>query len=92
MQYRIGIDLGGTAVKSGIVDENHQVVFRHSQPSDHNFERAVAGLAEAVEVLPWGYLDGEEMQQESESPPCKNRKNTKTRLPAQTGGRAFYFV
>ena len=24
------------------------------------------GLAEAVEVLPWGYLDGEEMQQESE--------------------------
>lgn len=51
MQYRIGIDLGGTAVKSGIVDENHQVVFRHSQPSDHNFDRAVAGLAEAVETV-----------------------------------------
>lgn len=48
MQYRIGIDLGGTAVKAGIVDEKHQVVCSHSLPSDHNFDRAVDGLAAAA--------------------------------------------
>lgn len=51
MQYRIGIDLGGTAVKAGVVDENHQVVCSHSLPSDHNFDRAVDGLAAAAEAV-----------------------------------------
>lgn len=51
MQYRIGIDLGGTAVKAGLVDEHHRVVFSHSQPSDHDFDGAVAGLAAAAETV-----------------------------------------
>lgn len=51
MEYRIGIDLGGTAVKAGVVDENHRVVFHHSLPSDHDFERAVDGLARVAEEV-----------------------------------------
>lgn len=51
MEYRIGIDLGGTAVKAGLVDENHQVVYHYSVPSDHNFDHAIEGLAKAAEAV-----------------------------------------
>ena len=30
--YRIGIDLGGTNMKAGIVDENHKIVIQDSIP------------------------------------------------------------
>ena len=45
MQYRIGIDLGGTAIKAGVVDENNQVVFSHTQPTGEGFEQVVADMA-----------------------------------------------
>ena len=48
MQYRIGIDMGGTAIKAGIVDENYQVVYRHSRPTGQGFERVVAEMAAAA--------------------------------------------
>ena len=48
MQYRIGIDMGGTAIKAGIVDENYQVVYRHSRPTGQGFERVVADMAAAA--------------------------------------------
>lgn len=51
MQYRIGIDLGGTAIKAGVVDENFQVVYTHSQPTGQGFEQVVADMASAAETV-----------------------------------------
>ncbi len=51
MQYRIGVDLGGTAVKAGIVDENYNILFSCTIPSDHDFDRAVEGMAAAIETV-----------------------------------------
>ena len=51
MQYRIGIDLGGTAIKAGVVDEDFQVVFRHTRPTGDGFERVVADMAAAAEEV-----------------------------------------
>jgi len=33
MRYRIGVDIGGTGIKIGLVDENNQIVNRHSLPT-----------------------------------------------------------
>lgn len=33
MQYRIGIDLGGTDIKAGVVDENFSIAAKFSQPT-----------------------------------------------------------
>lgn len=51
MQYRIGIDLGGTAIKAGVVNEDNQVVFSHSCPTGDTFERVVADMAAAAETV-----------------------------------------
>ena len=51
MQYRIGIDLGGTAITAGVVDENNQVVYSHMQPTGEGFEQVVADLAKAAETV-----------------------------------------
>lgn len=34
--YRIGIDLGGTAIKTGIVDQNNVIVGQYEQPTEAN--------------------------------------------------------
>ena len=51
MQYRIGVDLGGTAIKAGVVDENHQIICSPTQPSDHDCDRAIEALAQSVETV-----------------------------------------
>lgn len=51
MQYRIGIDLGGTTIKAGIVDENHRIVCQHSRPTEDGFLRVVADIAAAAETV-----------------------------------------
>ena len=59
MQYRIGIDLGGTAIKAGVVDENNQIVYKHSRPTGHGFEQVVADMAAAAnEVAAMAGLKG----------------------------------
>jgi len=50
MQYRIGIDLGGTAIKAGIVDETYQVICSHQQPTVEGFELVVADMAETARI------------------------------------------
>lgn len=50
MQYRIGIDLGGTAIKVGIVDETYQVICSHQQPTVEGFELVVADMAETARI------------------------------------------
>jgi glucokinase len=54
MKYRLGIDLGGTAIKTGIVDENYKVVYKHSVPTDaaaKSFEEVVREMASAAEAV-----------------------------------------
>lgn len=45
MQYRLGIDLGGTAIKAGVVDESNRIVYRHTRPTGGSFEQIVADIA-----------------------------------------------
>ena len=33
MKHYLGIDLGGTNIATGVIDENYQFVARHSVPS-----------------------------------------------------------
>lgn len=51
MQYRLGIDLGGTAIKAGIVDENDQIVYRYTCPTGGSFEKIVADIAKCAETV-----------------------------------------
>ena len=44
MNYRIGIDMGGTAIKAGVVDENFNIVCSHSLPTREGFENVCADM------------------------------------------------
>lgn len=48
--YRIGIDLGGTNMKAGIVDENHKIVIQDSIPTrvEHPYKEIIRDMAELV--------------------------------------------
>lgn len=48
MKCRIGIDLGGTAIKAGVVDERHQIIHSYTQPTGEGFETGVRNMAEAA--------------------------------------------
>ncbi len=48
MNYRIGIDLGGTAIKAGLVDEQYHIIQSYSQPTGEGFSTVVANMAEAA--------------------------------------------
>jgi glucokinase len=52
-KYRIGIDLGGTNIKIGIVDENNKIVTRRSTPTlvNRNYQEIIKSMAEAVFAL-----------------------------------------
>lgn len=51
--YRIGIDLGGTNMKAGIVDENHKIVIQDSIPTrvEHPYKEIIRDMAELVKDL-----------------------------------------
>lgn len=50
MSYRVGIDLGGTSVKFGIVDETFNIIEKHSIPTlaQRTFEEIVKDIALAT--------------------------------------------
>ncbi len=46
--FRLGIDMGGTAIKTGVMDEEMQVISRHSVPTQGSFEQVVSDMAQAA--------------------------------------------
>ena len=50
MSYRLGIDLGGTGIKTGVIDENNRIICKNSAPTDSGkpFEEVVNDIAEAA--------------------------------------------
>ena len=50
MKYRIGIDLGGTGIKAGVVDENMRIIKKTSRPTDpaRPFAVVVSDMAAAA--------------------------------------------
>lgn len=52
MKYRIGIDLGGTNIKAGIVDESNQIVAYDTRPTqpEKPFETVVAAIADSAKA------------------------------------------
>ena len=47
--YRIGIDLGGTNIAAGIVDENFKIVYKDSVPT--GADRASEAIADDMVML-----------------------------------------
>ena len=52
-KYRLGIDLGGTGIKTGVIDENNNIIFKHSAPTctDKPFEEVVRDIADAAKTV-----------------------------------------
>lgn len=52
-RYRIGIDLGGTKIKLGVVDENNEIVDRMSIPTlvNRSYQEIIQSMAEGVITL-----------------------------------------
>lgn len=56
MSYRIGVDIGGTTIKAGLVDEQYHIVYRsviptRSQEGADDGERLANGIVKLVEDL-----------------------------------------
>lgn len=53
MKYYIGVDLGGTGIKAGIVDENGTILHKNSCPTrvDMGYETIVADMAQLVDQV-----------------------------------------
>ena len=51
MKYRIGIDLGGTAIKAGVVDENYQILAKRTIRTCPDFETACREMGDLVKDL-----------------------------------------
>ena len=51
--YRIGIDLGGTNIAVGVVDENYQLLAQHSVPTlaQRSAEEVIRDMGDAVETV-----------------------------------------
>ena len=49
-KYRIGIDLGGTNIKVGIVDQQHKIIAHHSVKTlvERNYTEIIKDMADAV--------------------------------------------
>ncbi len=50
MQYRIGIDLGGTSIKAGVVDEKYKIISSYQKPTLEGFEIVVPDMAETARI------------------------------------------
>ena len=53
IMYYVGVDIGGTNVKAGIVDENGKIVIKSSIPTgrERAFEVIVSDIAEQIKKL-----------------------------------------
>lgn len=53
MKYYLGIDLGGTAIATGVVDENHKLVEKYSVPTNYprSMEEIVRDMALAARTV-----------------------------------------
>ena len=51
--YRIGIDLGGTNIKIGIVNSSHKIIAHHSIKTlvQRSYQKIIQDMAEAVFFL-----------------------------------------
>ena len=51
MKYRVGVDIGGTSIKAGVVDPSFRIVKRISIKTPDTFAKAMKAIAEMVEEL-----------------------------------------
>ena len=48
MKYRIGVDIGGTTIKTGAVDENYKIVQRHVIDTPDTYQKSLQAIAKEV--------------------------------------------
>lgn len=46
--YRLGVDIGGTSIKAGILDQNNSIIHKSSVKTPDTFEAAMKALADLV--------------------------------------------
>ena len=51
MKYRVGVDIGGTSIKAGIVDENFNIIKWDSVKTPDTFEKSMKAIADLVSGL-----------------------------------------
>ncbi|MCL2221607.1 MAG: ROK family glucokinase [Oscillospiraceae bacterium] len=78
MKYYVGIDLGGTNIVAGVVDENYKIIAKYSEPTNasRTFEEVCASIANAAfEATKKANLDMGDIEAVGVgSPGCVNRK------------------
>jgi len=48
MKYRMGVDIGGTSIKAGLVDENYNIIKKDSSGTPDTFEKSMKELADLI--------------------------------------------
>lgn len=48
MSYRLGVDMGGTGIKAGVIDENNNIIAKVYVPTEAGFENVVKAIADAA--------------------------------------------
>ncbi len=51
MVYTVGVDIGGTTIKIGIVDKNNNIVLKREYPTENGWKNVVATITNAVESM-----------------------------------------
>jgi len=78
MKYYVGVDLGGTNIVTGVVDENYEIIAKYSEPTNaaRTFEEVCASIANtAYEATKKANLDIKDIESVGVgSPGCVNRK------------------
>ena len=54
MRYRMGVDVGGTNIKAGLIDENYNIIKKESIKTPDSFESAMKALADLVYTIASG--------------------------------------
>ena len=53
MEYKLGLDFGGTGIKAGVVDETYKIIAKSSVPTrpDHDLEKTVDDMAALAKTV-----------------------------------------
>lgn len=51
MSYRIGVDIGATTIKAGVVDETYRIILRSTRKTPDAFEDAMKAIADMIHEM-----------------------------------------
>ena len=51
MTYTVGVDIGGTTIKIGIIDKNNNIILKKEYPTESGWQNVVTTIANAIEYM-----------------------------------------